>query len=512
VTAPNADTTRGADRHDVAHAARSGGVQVLTVAAQALLTITHVLLARLFGRAVFGSYQAALAILEMVTRGGTGGADKGMLRYVAAHRATGDVDGVRSALGTGLRLCLLISGSAVALLILTAGPLAHLAHEPKLETALRLMAPAALLTGCMWVLVQASLAAKVSRANFYVRGLGEPTFMLVAGLTAAIFGRSLSTLAIAHLVATSATLALAIVVVGRVFGRNELRRALRAPRLAGFAHFSLPLGAGELLNAILQRADILLLTSFAGTSAAAVYAASEFITRVIASARSVFDSVAAPVFAEALQLGQPERLRQNLVLMTRWVVSVAAPVAVTVFVMRHDLLALYGRDFQEGATAVAVLTLSHLINVSFGLSGWILVAGGRSQLILKNNVAVAVVNIGMGVTLIPRLGLLGTALASLGSVSLLHLLVLIEVRVAFGAYPFDRRILKPLAAAVVALGAESLLGARIAEAGLRVPLVIVIGAVSYLAVLVGLGLAPEERRLAKSLRARLRAWRASGSA
>jgi len=69
-------------RQDVAHAARSGGVQVLTIAAQALITVTHVLLARLFGREVFGSYQASLAILEVLTRGGTGGADKGMLRYI----------------------------------------------------------------------------------------------------------------------------------------------------------------------------------------------------------------------------------------------------------------------------------------------------------------------------------------------------------------------------------------------------------------------------------------------
>ena len=54
-------------------------MQVLTVAAQALISVTHVLLARFFGRAVFGSYQACLAILDLVTRGGTGGAGGGML-------------------------------------------------------------------------------------------------------------------------------------------------------------------------------------------------------------------------------------------------------------------------------------------------------------------------------------------------------------------------------------------------------------------------------------------------
>jgi hypothetical protein len=68
---PDAHLDHDHDREkhqDVAQAARSGGMQVLTVAAGALLSITHVLLARLFGRAVFGSYQAALAILETALR------------------------------------------------------------------------------------------------------------------------------------------------------------------------------------------------------------------------------------------------------------------------------------------------------------------------------------------------------------------------------------------------------------------------------------------------------------
>jgi O-antigen/teichoic acid export membrane protein len=111
------DRSEGAKRQDVSHAARSGGMQVLPVAAQGLLTVTQVLLARLYGRAVFGSYQATSAILELLTRGGTGGTDKGMLRYVAAHRAAGETDSVRGVIGTGLRLCLVISGSTALLLV-----------------------------------------------------------------------------------------------------------------------------------------------------------------------------------------------------------------------------------------------------------------------------------------------------------------------------------------------------------------------------------------------------------
>ena len=484
---------------DVAHAARSGGMQVLTVAAGALLSVTHVLLARLFGRAVFGSYQASLAILDLVTRGGTGGAGGGLLRYVAAHRARGEEDQVRSAIGTGLRLCLLMSGAAAALLVATAGPLAGLMREPALQTALRIMAPAAIATGCMLVLVQASLSAKVTRANFYVRGLGEPVFLLLAGLSAALVGRSLATLAVAHVVAATATLLLAIVAVGRVFGRGELGRALRAPRMPGFIPFSLPLAVGDVLNGVLQRADIILLTMFVGTSAAGVYAASEFITRIIASARSVFDSVAAPVFAEAVSLGQRDRLKQNLVMMNRWVVTVSAPMALTVVVLRRDLLALYGSAFQEGATTVAILAVSHWVNVSFGLMGWIVVGGGRCGSAAEQHRRRRGQHRARR-DADPRFGLLGAALAALGSVVLLHLQVLVEVRLWFGIYPFDRTILKPLAAAAATLAVEVALDSHVAPAGLRIPLVIVAGLLAYVTTLGVLGLAPEEARLVAGAR------------
>jgi O-antigen/teichoic acid export membrane protein len=502
MTQPDNDREK---RQDVAHAARSGGMQVLTVAAQALVSITHVLLARLFGRAVFGSYQACLAILELVTRGASAGASGGILRYVAGARASGQHDQVRSAIGTGLRLCLTISAVAAVALIAAAGPLARLMRQPALETGLRILAPAAIIAGCTGVIVQASLAAKVTRANFYVKGLGEPAILLVAGLTAALFGRSLATLASGHLLATAATLVLAIVAVGRVFGPGELRRSVASPALPGFVKFSLPLTASDLLNAIMQRADVILLTVFVGASATAVYAAAEFITRVISSARSVFDSVAAPVFSETIHLGQRDRLKQNLIMLNRWVVSVSTPVALTVVVIRRDLLALYGPSFREGATALAILATSHMVNVSTGLVGWILVAGGRSRTLLLNNAIAAPFNIILGLILIPRFGLPGTALAVLGSVVLINAMAVLEVWLGYQVLPFDRTVIKPLVAAAVMFAVESAINQVVGPVGVRIPALIVAGVVTYGVVLLVLGLAPEEKRLLDGARARIRA-------
>jgi hypothetical protein len=84
-----------------------------------------------------------------------------------------------------------------------------------------------------------------------VRGLGEPVSLLLAGLLAALVGRSLATLAVAHVVAATATLLLAMVAVGRVFGRGELWRAMRAPRCRGSSLSRSRSPRGDVLNGVL---------------------------------------------------------------------------------------------------------------------------------------------------------------------------------------------------------------------------------------------------------------------
>jgi O-antigen/teichoic acid export membrane protein len=479
-------------------------MQTLTIAVQGLLTVTHVLLAQLFGQAVFGLYQTCLALMEIVTRAGTGGAPQGMLRYVAAHRARGETDVVRSAMGTGLRLAFGLTSTLALILIATAGPVSNWTREGAMETALRVMAPAAVFTGCMYVLVNASLAAKVTRANFYVRGLGEPLLFMTAGLLAALFGRTVNQLAAAHVIASATTLVLAIFVVGRVFGPGEITRAIRSPWLRGFARYSTPLGAAELMNAILQRADIVLLTRIVGPAAAGAYAAAEFIARVISNARYVFDAVAAPVFSEAIHLGQADRLRYNLQLMSRWVATAAVPIAVTVMALRHELLSLYGPAFGAAAAAMAVLTVNHLVNATMGLMGYILVVGGRSRLVLANNVVATLANVGLALLLIPRYGMVGASIAVLSSVVLSGVVVMVQVRIIHGIWPFTVATLKPLAAGAVALGVELVIGGRVDRVALRVPLVIVAGLLCYLAALAALRLPPEDRKLVESALARLR--------
>ena len=222
----------GPDRSaDAAHAARGGLVQLLSMAGQALVPLFQILVARLYGVAVFGAYQASLAVIDVLIRAGLVGAIAGQHRFIAAHRAAGEEEMELRALGTGVRLVVTTSAGLAVVLALLGPLLARAWHEPSLAAVLPLMAPAVLFSALTLVLVAATLGAKVARISLYVRGLAEPALLLVASALGWAAGGGARRLALAHVAATGITAALAVVGCARVFGARRLFRALRAPTI-----------------------------------------------------------------------------------------------------------------------------------------------------------------------------------------------------------------------------------------------------------------------------------------
>src|SRR6185437_10316989 len=364
---------------------------------------------------------------------------------------------------------------------------------------LPIMAPAVLLAATTLVLINATLGAKVARMSLYVRGIAEPLLLLAAVLLASRFGASLRSLAIAHLGTALVVTGLAVAACARVFGGSYLRQSLGAERHPSFVRFAAPLGASDLMSAVLQRADTLLVASFAGLDALAVYTAAEFITRVIANPRYLFDYIIAPVVSEALAANDRARVRYNLALVTRWVVTACSPVAVTVVVLRAEILGLYGATFVAGTGTLVILAINNLLVASLGLTPYVLAMGGRSRLFLINNTCAAAVNIALGLVLVPRLGIGGAAIAVLVSTGGLQVALTIESWIIERVHPFTSSLLKPVGAALVSFAIEYTLRASMHPGAARVTFVIVAGAISFLAALLALGLAPEERDVVRKL-------------
>ena len=101
--------------------------------------------------------------------------------------------------------------------------------------------------------------------------------------------------------------------------------------------------------------------------------------------------------------------------------------------------------------------------------------------------------------LVPRLGIFGAAIAVLASVVSFQVALTVQTWLLERVHPFTFRLLKPLAAALVALAAETALHRFVPDRAARIALVIAGGAVAYVAALLAFGLGPEERQLVRRL-------------
>lgn len=488
---------------DAQHAARSGSMQILAMLGQGLMPLHRVLVARLFGQTAYGLYRAGADLCEVLARAGIAGGDKAMLKFVAAHRASGETKEETEALGSALRL----SGGTLLVLSLSLALAAPLFvrwwGNPEFGKVLPLLAPAVLGSGLMLVLMAATLAAKVTRVNLLVRGIAEPFLMILVTLAAWVLRPDVLGAAAAHGTASLILLALAWAGASVVIGRGRLSEALRAPGHRGVIRFAIPLGAAEFMNGILQRANIFILSAYAGAPSVAVFAASEELGRSVAGMRYAFDSVAAPMMAEALHKGDRERLRYNLALMTRWVASASAPIALTLLALREPLLWLYGPSYVSGVTAMGLLVFGHLINGVLGLTGYVTVMSGRSGLVFWTNLAAAGVNLGLSFWLIPQHGVTGAAVASLVSTAFLLGTLVAQAWYYERVHPFNAAFAKPFIAAGIAFLAELAVRLIPVAPKPRVILVVAAGLIVYSVALFALKPGEEERRFILKVVSRL---------
>jgi O-antigen/teichoic acid export membrane protein len=481
----------------VRHATRGGLLQLLYVCAQGLLTVYQVMVARLFGAAVYGLYGSAVSALDVLVRLGCFGADKAMLRFISAHRDQGDEAAEASALASGLRISLTVSSAIAIGVVIAAGPIARALNKPEIASVLPWFAlgvPAGALAS---VLVAVGFGRRSTRMNLVARGLGEPLFLVAFALIVWVSGGGARGLAISHTTALIAVAVVAFVMLRRLVGPALLRRALRAPRHPQLLRFATPLAVLEVVNTLRQQIDTLVVLPLMTFEAAALYKASEVIGRAGAQIRYAFDGVAAPLFASAIAANDHDRLAASLHFTTRLVATLSIPLVATLIALRSVLLALFGPEFTAASTIVVIHLLGHLLNGTLGLAGQVIAMSGQARLMLITLMLALAGNIATCFTLIPRLGILGAAIGhavAVATVTAGNLWIAYLVR---RVSPLHRALAKPAVAGAVMVALQHVTMQWSAPPVVRITVAVAGGLGVYVAVLLALGLAAEERDLVR---------------
>jgi O-antigen/teichoic acid export membrane protein len=374
------------------------------------------------------------------------GAPAGLVRTIPRYRAMGRTRDIRGAVTVALWPVAIVSTAvATALFILAPHVAALLGLLPdEGPIALRSVAPVLPLAALSSVALAVTrgfgkMAPYVALENVLKPGL-RPLLVAVAvgaglGATAALA---------AWAVPAGLILAPALLIVARYLRGAESGMPVRTsgvPRrllASEFWRFAAPRGMASIFHVAIVWIDVILIGSLRSTEEAGLYAA---VGRLVVLGVFAIEGVRlaiAPQVSRALATGDQEGARLLYRVGTWWLVAVSWPMYLTLAIFAPFILRIFGPEFDAGATALLIISLTMLIGVGTGNVSVVLLMGGKSVWNLLNTAAALLVNLVLNILLIPRYGMTGAAIAWAASILVNNLLPLAQVWRALGLNPFGQ--------------------------------------------------------------------------
>jgi O-antigen/teichoic acid export membrane protein len=376
------------------------------------------------------------------------GLAQGVLRYVAALRGVGRDGDVRPLLGRLFRLTAVSSAAGGALLFVGAGALARLFDKPDLVPVLRPLALGFLLWNVLNLAVFAIQGLKRMGWMVAVRDLAQPLTGALAVGAVALAGLSLGAGMAAYVASMLVSLGLAAFALARLTPRAAAVPS--PPPVREVLAYSLPLVLNQLLHQGIRQQEIFLLAYFLPAAQVGLYGAALKTAAAVTFILQATNAIFAPLLAELHGRGDLELMRRLYRTVARWCYTLGLPFFLAFVVFGSPLLSLWGAEFAAAWPVLVVLGIGYLANVSTSAAGTLLVMGDRQNVELGNSVLALVLGLALDVLLIPRMGVMGAAVAAGASMTAVNVLRVIQVRRYWAATPFGWEDLKPTLVGAVA--------------------------------------------------------------
>jgi O-antigen/teichoic acid export membrane protein len=377
-------------------------------------------IARALGVETLGNYVLALSVVQLIWALSGFGLDQMALRDIARDRT------VVEDLFFDVITFKLVIGTLV--LVATTIGVAAIGYSREVVVLVAILGASGLLM-LLSSTAQAVFQAHEQMEYYLMAYVPNKILAAVIGIVVLAAGAGIVAVAIGALAATAVGFVVALVLLYRFFARPRAR--LRLGSIPSLFRAAFPFGFEELTGVILYRADVVLLSLLTTSIVVGNYgAAYRLLEGTFFLAWSVGSSIL-PMFSYLSRDTDPtlDRVLEGAL---KLITVVLTPIAVTLLVCAKPVIDLFF-GLPEYAAAVPVLRWLSLATLAYALAS----IGGLFVLVHhppRVTVAVfgsaAVLNIALNLALIPPLGAVGSAVATLASeVCLVVALIFLATRV-----------------------------------------------------------------------------------
>jgi O-antigen/teichoic acid export membrane protein len=421
--------------------------------------IFTLLVARLLGGAVLGTFGLAWATTDLVSKFGTLGLDYSAIAFVARSEAAGDRGGSRRILHAALAIALGASAVLAIAGFWWGGAIGQtLGIRPELARATAVMLLA--LPGIALYRVSNALSRgmAVMHHDIFSRGLTE-SFVTSAALVIAVWlgARQLAP-EIAAIAGTLASGLVGFTLARRLFvpAAGAVPASTHRGLVPALVRASAPIALYDLLNIGIMQVDVIVLALFVGRAPGVtletlgIYAAGVEVAGGLRKVSQAFTPIFTPIVAQQLAAGRIRDAEASYGYLARWMLALLLPAVAVLALSGGAIMTIFGTAFRRGGPWTAIVGVACALNAFVGLGETILMVE-RPKINLVNSTIAFGAAVGLNIVLIPAYGPLGAAIGMLVPYAIQGVLRGAEISWLFNwSWPW-RALVKPWAAAIAAL-------------------------------------------------------------
>jgi len=405
----------------------------------------RIYLARTLGAEALGLYALGMSIVGLLSLFNAFGLPAAAARFVAGYCGRREY----ARLGSFLRgsLGLLAAGNLLlGAVLVVAGPwiAVHFYHAPALAVYFWPFA-IIMLFGVMNNFLGQVMAGyqDVSRRTLITHFIGTPANMLFA-VGFITLGLGLTGYLTAQVISAFVVLMLLAIYVFKMTPLQARRSGTSARIEKEVAAFSAAAFVIAGVEFVLSQADKIVLGYYLSATQVGIYAVAMALVGFVPVALQSVNQIFSPGIAEMHATGNHSMLQRLYTTLTKWILALTIPLALTIMILARPLMGIFGRAFEAGASVLIIGTIGQLVNCAVGSVGYLLLMSGNQNQMVRIQAVNAALMITLSVLMVPRFGIRGAACAAAVAVAVTNLWSLRAVYQRLNLFPYDLSYLKLL--------------------------------------------------------------------
>ncbi len=407
-----------------------------------------IVIARNFGAEIYGLFSLALIVIGIFSSLATMGLSEGLVRYISFYRGRRLYRHIMRLIKS-LQTLFLFTGVICTIILVLISPILseHIFHSDKFTPLLIGMAFA------LPFMILANLSLGIlrgfERVNTYTMliNIYQNTSRLILLLILVLSGIGVISIPISF-VLTFVGLWLLSYCYAKKNIVNLPRTNLPSWKkiMPSIFSYAWPLLFTGILYSIFYWTDSLVLGYFNNATEVGQYNAAITIVSLFGIVPDLFMQLFFPIISFKLSEGKKELIQALTQQIVKWIYFLSVPIFIVLFLFSKQWLTLlFSSDFVSAEKSLQILVIGALCASITGLSTSLISIKGRTRLVLTDFLIFTTINLILDISLVPKIGMLGAAIATFVTQILFLITVIRQIKTIYGFNPIKNYIQKLIA-------------------------------------------------------------------